>query len=590
MHNILEHYQDSYVLYRKFFQELGFNINHEDDFWKNVNMGFGAARFMLDDESNFFIEDHTKDYYNYSKDYGAGLERDKYQFFTYEDMVSVDKYFNGSIPSRQRMSQVDFFTQPRYFEAYLEKAIDLTVRMWREALDFFFDTSNNGGTDNWNLSKATKNMKYLKHHWNLDTGISPQITDGTLKSFVPTNSSGDPDPEKKMFLVPMWYKNYNEELMGEWVHNDSQRIWQFPNPEITEGRWEEGGSRTGRAKIDRPVGIYVKTKNMDDLWPQEVSFEIKDTTGIPDKKIADITSNTPGSNLTVTNDIIRGQFTPQKGMFKDTDWNGDNKEIYFKVTIKYNDDEIDESFSGVLAEIYKPAVTSLKWTKEGQKAQFGETVTLDFRINNVPTIEKNDISIQVFLREIGRDTEVDQSKIQMDGPIINGDNCSVQARVEIDKGLFDGKDREFYAVVSLPGFGKDISVSFESGPKLEVEKPLFRFESWDGGRLIGETAQVTLKLVNCRFLDEGDISDLRVVIKDENTLPDRDVNIKNNVKITHKNKSGNEYEITTEVDLLNDLYKNENLKLYAVVSASINGEKIEEKFDTNGCYHEVRKP
>lgn len=151
-HNILEHYQDSYVLYRRFQGEERFGKDTDC-----VNLALPAAKLIHEGKLDpLGLVEATRQFYRYGIDLSK-IEPYKYACFAnknptvrggYYSWVNIDGYYSDVIPNDAMMTRVPRLVQggtfakdgrlasPGLFDRYLDEAVDLTVRMWREAAGF----------------------------------------------------------------------------------------------------------------------------------------------------------------------------------------------------------------------------------------------------------------------------------------------------------------------------------------------------------------------------------------------------------------------------------------------------------------------
>lgn len=179
-HNVLEHYQDAYVLHRRFIGMEGMN-----DDWQFANVARAGSRYYLDGAGaqEYFLIPNAKGFYKYAKEYSRDLETWKYRFFTDENWIlDCSGYYDATIPDEKMMKNRPELVQggtyrsdgslekPGLFDQYLEDAINRAVSFWKE-VDLYLATPQTDFTDP-QLGPEKKCFATLKRHWNLDTGLS----------------------------------------------------------------------------------------------------------------------------------------------------------------------------------------------------------------------------------------------------------------------------------------------------------------------------------------------------------------------------------------------------------------------------------
>lgn len=184
-HNILEHYQDAYILHEKFIRAEGFG-EHADC----TNLGAPAAGYLrVQDRKEWlgFVA-HTKNFYRYTTN--LDIEKYKYDFFANQNtFVNVSGYYSDVIPDRDMMLAVPKLVQgdlnssgAGVFDAYVDDAVALTVKIWQEVkayldLDAAVQPAFPGQLHR--LSRAElQAFPILGQHWNLDCGLAPIATGG----------------------------------------------------------------------------------------------------------------------------------------------------------------------------------------------------------------------------------------------------------------------------------------------------------------------------------------------------------------------------------------------------------------------------
>jgi hypothetical protein len=182
-HNILEHYQDAYILHRRFIAQEGLGPDENC-----VNLGAPAGVWLREQGRSEWLGfvARTRDFYRY--DTTLDIEKYKYDFFANENtFVNVSGYYSDIIPSEEMMDRVPRLTQGAksndegLFDQYVESAIALTLQMWGEVRSFM-DVPR-GITPTFPDQKHRLDSKELKafpmlgQHWNLDCGLAPQVID-----------------------------------------------------------------------------------------------------------------------------------------------------------------------------------------------------------------------------------------------------------------------------------------------------------------------------------------------------------------------------------------------------------------------------
>jgi len=184
-HNILEHYQDAYILHERFKGDEKFG---SDD--GCVNLAAAAGDFLRGQEAKEYIGfvKMTKQFYRYSTT--LDIEKYKYDFFANENtVVNLSGYYSDVIPDREMMQKVPRLTQggpsaadrTGVFDAYVEKAVGLTLQMWSE-VEAFLDVQEArwaafADPDAHRLSQEElAAFPLLGRHWNLDCGLAPTVS------------------------------------------------------------------------------------------------------------------------------------------------------------------------------------------------------------------------------------------------------------------------------------------------------------------------------------------------------------------------------------------------------------------------------
>lgn len=185
-HNILEHYQDAYILHEKFIGTEGFGADAGC-----TNLGSPAGTFLrTQTDRNEWIGfvPHTKNFYRYTTT--IDIEKYKYDFFANENyFVNVKGYYSDVIPDKSMMLAVPKLVQgnihgagPGVFDQYVEDAIALTLRIWDEVRAYLeIDAGVQPAFPDQlhRLSSAElRAFPILGQHWNLDCGLAPKAAGG----------------------------------------------------------------------------------------------------------------------------------------------------------------------------------------------------------------------------------------------------------------------------------------------------------------------------------------------------------------------------------------------------------------------------
>ena len=182
-HNILEHYQDAYILHDRFIGEEGFGSDPDC-----VNLGAPAGIWLgqQSDRSQWlgFVA-RTQSFYRYSTT--LDIEKYKYDFFANENsFVNVSGYYSDVIPDETTMRSVPTLTQGKSdtgagrFDKYVEDAVALTLQMWGEVRSYL-DVEKSvaptfQGDQSHRLDRAElAAFPLLGQHWNLDCGLAPTV-------------------------------------------------------------------------------------------------------------------------------------------------------------------------------------------------------------------------------------------------------------------------------------------------------------------------------------------------------------------------------------------------------------------------------
>ena len=198
-HNILEHYQDAYILHDRFIGEEKLGSDPEC-----VNFAAPAAAWLRTQASSEWIGfvKQAKAFYRHTTT--LDIEKYKYDFFANENtVVNIGGYYSDVIPDAAMMRLVPKLTQgkvpdghggftPGVFDDYVARAVQLTQAMWSEVRTFL-DTDTavipaHASPNLHRLSKAELDaFPLLSGHWNLDCGLAPRVNAGGQSMAVPGN-------------------------------------------------------------------------------------------------------------------------------------------------------------------------------------------------------------------------------------------------------------------------------------------------------------------------------------------------------------------------------------------------------------------
>jgi hypothetical protein len=183
-HNILEHYQDSYVLHNLFFEIEGFGQD-----WETVNIARAAANYYMkkSNRNERFLMKNCKEFYKFTHKYKDVVEEDKYRFFENSNwLLDFEAYYNQTIPSKKTMENAQILVQGwKYglFDQYIAWAVAQTHIFWAE-IEYYLASHQNSYDDN-ELTEDKVMFPQLRRHWNLDCGMSPEADSSTRSWAVP---------------------------------------------------------------------------------------------------------------------------------------------------------------------------------------------------------------------------------------------------------------------------------------------------------------------------------------------------------------------------------------------------------------------
>jgi hypothetical protein len=173
-HNILEQFQDAYVLHNYFFD----SEKHKEI--AMFNLASPASLHFRETKDEWFLVKEAQKFYGFSNEYKNGFEKDKYGFFIDRNyFIKIRNYYNLSLPTREKMENCPRLVQggkkgkkDGLLDLYIEKAVQQTLKFWREIDNYLMSPLK----ENAPLSEVKKYFPELKKHWNLDTGIAPTIS------------------------------------------------------------------------------------------------------------------------------------------------------------------------------------------------------------------------------------------------------------------------------------------------------------------------------------------------------------------------------------------------------------------------------
>ena len=178
---MLEHYQDAYVLHRRFFGSERFQND-----WESVNVAAAAAVHFQKTSSKryWFLVSRAREFYGFTKSFDEALEMDKYKFFTSNNwVIDVNSYYESTVPSRSQMEGCEKLVQggrfdkkgaivgSGLFDHYLDRAVAQTQSFWREVETYLAAPQTNFNDEE--LTPDKRSFRTLRRHWNLDCGLAP---------------------------------------------------------------------------------------------------------------------------------------------------------------------------------------------------------------------------------------------------------------------------------------------------------------------------------------------------------------------------------------------------------------------------------
>lgn len=186
-HNVMEHYQDVYVLNKLFYGDRKFAAGFE-----NVNIARAAATWFLDDQhvGSRFLVKKAKEFYGFTKAFEPTVERDKYRFFLSTNaLMDLKKYHNDTLPKVATVQACNTLVQGTtgagrgLLERYLREAVATTHAMWREVEAYL--EAPQSSYDDPQLTEDKQHFPLLRRHWNLDCGVAPGVDPGSESWSLP---------------------------------------------------------------------------------------------------------------------------------------------------------------------------------------------------------------------------------------------------------------------------------------------------------------------------------------------------------------------------------------------------------------------
>ena len=207
-HNVLEQYQDAYVLHRRFFGMEKF-ADHSQSFpltnkhyWRSVNITSAVASYYLDKQNNskWFLLRNARDFYGFSRDdlEKEDVEQGKYRFYVDANwLVDYGSYCTITMPTRAAMEacprlvqggiydKKDNLQHPGLFDQYIDESIKQTHKFWAEVENYLAVPQQDYADPT--LTPDKKSFPTLRRHWNLDTGMAPLANAHTESWSLPEN-------------------------------------------------------------------------------------------------------------------------------------------------------------------------------------------------------------------------------------------------------------------------------------------------------------------------------------------------------------------------------------------------------------------
>lgn len=173
LHNIVEQYQDRYVLGEFFSPAVK---------WREVDFACLAAYHLRMNKKHLFIGETIDDFYGqgYGKKQYFAWNGDKYETCrawywldsaTKSHMSFRNYFINVMATADQLREAVTEVVGPEDFRAHIDQAAVLAVKMLKEAIDFLLGDSNAvGATPRQKVYSVRDQFRLLNLHWNIDTG------------------------------------------------------------------------------------------------------------------------------------------------------------------------------------------------------------------------------------------------------------------------------------------------------------------------------------------------------------------------------------------------------------------------------------
>ena len=195
-HNILEQYQDAYILYRRFFDMEKFHPH-----WRSVHVASAAATHYMNKEhrSKWFLVRSAQGFYQFTKVFSPSVELNKYCcFLDLNDITNLGSYFKAVMPTRKMMEACPRLVQggiydekgqlqhPGLFDRYIDDSIAQTHKFWAEVENYLAAPQQDYA--DLRLTPDKKSFPTLRRHWNLDTGMAPLADSRTESWSLPENA------------------------------------------------------------------------------------------------------------------------------------------------------------------------------------------------------------------------------------------------------------------------------------------------------------------------------------------------------------------------------------------------------------------
>jgi hypothetical protein len=246
VHNVVEHWQDAFILRRVMMPkpEPGNSAYNSLPFagfqnWQSVNMCAAAANHITSDKK-YFLLDNLR-YYGYvdPTDFGSiGISKEKVSTFENDRFTimmksqntppDVDWYVKQVLPPGDQVDEhlqerpSNNFIQPQVAEQYILRAVDFTMRLWKEVDDYLTNTSIDvNSEDEYDMLESKKCFPYLRRHWNLDTGFSATISNEDAGADTEFEPRADIDSKNSAFEVQIpFFIKYEGHMEGGKIIGD----------------------------------------------------------------------------------------------------------------------------------------------------------------------------------------------------------------------------------------------------------------------------------------------------------------------------------------------------------------------------------